>query len=96
MASTDPSPVTRWRKSRQRQGLVRVEVQVRKTDAARVRDVATALAERERERERETRAILREGIAKPRGGGLKALVAPPPLDGIDRDRPCGFDRDVFL
>jgi hypothetical protein len=88
VASTDPSPVTRWRKSRQRQGLVRGEVQVRKTDAA--------LAERERERERETRAILRERIAKPREGGLKALVAPPPLDGIDRDRPCGFDRDVFL
>ena len=29
MASTDPSPVTQWRKRRQRQGFVRVEVQVR-------------------------------------------------------------------
>ncbi|WBQ11336.1 hypothetical protein L2D01_06010 [Hyphomonadaceae bacterium ML37] len=43
MAITDPSPVTQWRKRRQRQGFVRVEVQVRKEDAALVREVATAL-----------------------------------------------------
>jgi len=94
MASTDPSPVTQWRKRRQRQGFVRVEVQVRKEDAALVRDVATALGDPERESE--TRAILRERIASPRSGGLKALIASAPLDGIDLERPRDFGRDVPL
>ncbi|GGB62734.1 hypothetical protein GCM10011316_38280 [Roseibium aquae] len=94
MASTDPSPVTQWRKRRQQQGFVRVEVQVRKEDAALVRDVATALGDPARESE--TRAILREKIAMPRAGGLKALIASAPLDGIDLDRPRDFGRDVSL
>ncbi len=45
MATTGPSPVTRWRKRRQRQDFVRVEIQVRKEDAALVRDVAAALVD---------------------------------------------------
>lgn len=94
MSSTDPSPVTQWRKRRQRQGFVRVEVQVRKKDAALVRDVATALGDPERESE--TRAILRERIVTPRSGGLKALLASAPLEGIDLDRPRDFGRDVAL
>lgn len=92
--NTDPSPVTQWRKRRQRQGFVRVEVQVRKEDAALVRGVATALGDPERESE--TRTILRERIATPRSGGLKALLASAPLDGIDLDRPRDFGRDVSL
>jgi len=92
--NTDPSPVTQWRKRRQRQGFVRVEVQVRKDDAALVRDVATALGDPEREAE--TRAILREKIATPRSGGLKALLAAAPLDGIDLERPRDFGRNVAL
>jgi plasmid stability protein len=94
MTNTDPSPVTQWRKRRQRQGFVRVEVQVRKEDAGLVRDVATALGDPAREAE--TRAILRERIATPRGGGLKALLAAAPLEGIDLDRPRDFGRDVSL
>ena len=94
MNNTDPSPVTQWRKRRQRQGFVRVEVQVRKDDAALVRDVATALGDPEREAE--TRAILREKIAAPRVGGLKALLASAPLEGIDLERPRDFGRDVAL
>ncbi|HDP90099.1 MAG TPA: hypothetical protein ENN42_09125 [Thioalkalivibrio sp.] len=92
MNNTDPSPVTQWRKRRQRQGFVRVEVQVRKDDAALVRDVATALGDPEREAE--TRAILRDKIATPHSGGLKALLAAAPLDGIDIERPRDFGRDV--
>ncbi len=92
MNNTDPSPVTQWRKRRQRQGFVRVEVQVRKEDAALVRDVATALGDPERETE--TRAILRERIATPRTGGLKALLASAPLEGIDLDRPRDFGRET--
>lgn len=94
MASTDPSPVTRWRKRRQRQGFVRVEVQVRKEDAALVRDVATALGDPARESE--TRTVLREKIATPRAGGLKALLASAPIEGIDLERPRDFGRDVPL
>jgi len=94
MASTSPSPITQWRKRRQRQGFVRVEVQVRKEDAVLVRDVASALGDPAREAE--ARAILREKIAMPRTGGLKALLAAAPLDGIDLDRPRDFGRDVAL
>ena len=94
MATTDPSPVTRWRKRRRRQGFVRVEIQVRKEDAALMRDVATALVDPERETE--TRSILREKIAAPRSGGLKALLASAPLEGIDLERPRDLGRDAGL
>ena len=94
MANTDLSPVTQWRKRRQLQGFVRVEVQVRREDAVLVRDVATALVDPERETE--TRAILREKIAAPRPRGLKALLASAPLEEIDLERPRDFGRDATL
>lgn len=92
MTGTKPSPVTRWRKRCQQQGLVRVEIQVRKEDASLVRDLATALLDPERESE--TRAILRERIAAPRSAGLKALLASAPLEGIDLERQRDFGRDA--
>ncbi|MDE0540445.1 MAG: hypothetical protein OXH94_17155 [Rhodospirillales bacterium] len=94
MTPTEPSPVTRWRKRRRRQGFVRVEIQVRKEDAPLVREIATALADPGRETE--TRAILREKIATARTGGLKALLAAAPLEGIDLERPRDFGRDAAL
>ena len=94
MTSTNSSPVTKWRKRRQRQGFVRVEVQVRKEDASLVRDVARALVDPERETE--TRAILREKIAAPRSGRLKALLASAPLEGIDLERSRNLGRDAAL
>ena len=94
MANTSPSSVTRWRKRRRRQGFVRVEIQVRKEDAALVRDVAAALVDPERETE--TRAILREKVATSRSGGLKALLASAPLEGIDLERSRDFGRDTPL
>jgi len=94
MTSTEPSPVSRWRKRRRRQGFVRVEIQVRKEDAALVRGVATALGDPERETE--IRAVLRERIATPRSGGLKALLASAPLEGIDLERPRDFGRGAAL
>ena len=94
MTRTEPSPVTQWRKRRQRQGFVRVEIQVRKEDAALVRDVATALLDPERETE--TRAILRENIAVTRTGSLKALLASAPLEGIELERPRDLGRDTAL
>ena len=94
MAGNDPSPVTQRRKRRQRQGFVRVEVQVRKEDAALIRDVAVAPGDPERESE--TRAVLRKRIAAPRAGGLKALLEAAPREGIDLERPRDLGRDVCL
>ena len=90
MANTNSSSVTQWRKRRQRQGFVRVEVQVRKEDAALVRDVAKALIDPDRESE--TRDILREKIASPSHGGLKALLSSAPLEGINLERQSDFGR----
>ncbi len=94
MINADPSPVTQWRKRRQRQGFVRVEVQVRKEDASLVRDVASALGDPEREAE--TRAVLREKITTTRAGGLKALLEAAPLEGIELERQRDFGRDIAL
>ena len=94
MANIDPSPVTQWRKRRQMKGYVRVEVQVRKDDAALVRNVAKALLDPDRESE--TRAVLREKITASRPGGLKELLASAPLKGIDLERPLDFGRDAAL
>ncbi len=90
MANTYPSPVTQWR--RPRQGFVRVEIQVRKEDAALLRDIGTALVGPERETE--TRTILRERIAGPCAGAFKALLASAPLEGIDFEGPRDVGRDA--
>ena len=94
MANIDPSPVTQWRKRRQMKGYVRVEVQVRKDDAALVRNVAKALLDPDRESE--TRAVLREKITASRPGGIKELLASAPLEGIDLERPLDFGRAAAL
>ena len=92
MPNPDPSPVTRWRKRRQLQGFVRVEVQVRNHDAALIRNVAKALVDPQREAE--TRAILHERIVGPRSGEFKALLASAPLEGINFERPRDLGRDA--
>ncbi len=94
VATSDLSPVTRWRRRRRRQGFVRVEVQVRKEDAELVRNIATALGDPAREVE--TRAKLNETVLASRAGGLKALLARAPLEGIDLRRSSEFDRDISL
>ena len=94
MAETNFSSVTQWRKRRQRQGFVRVEVQVRKEDAALIRDVAKALIDPDRESE--TRDILREKIASSAYGGLKALLSSAPLEGVNLVRQSDFGRSDSL
>lgn len=54
-----------------RQGIVRVEVQVRQEDAVLVRDTD------------EARALLRARFSARKAQGLKALLASAPLEGID-------------
>lgn len=86
--------VVRHRERRERQGFVRLEVQVRKADAALVRGVAAALADPKREAE--TRTLLRERFAPQPAVDLKALLAAAPLEGIDLERQEDFGRDVEL
>lgn len=94
MAKVQSSAVTQWRKRRQRQGFVRVELQVRKEDVALVRDVAKALVDPDRETE--ARSVLREKIALSRFGGFKALLASAPLEGIEFERVRDFGRNTDL
>jgi hypothetical protein len=94
MAKNDPSPITQWRKRRERLGFVRVEVQVRKEDAGLVREIASALGDPAREAD--TRAVLRERIGARRAGRLKALLAAAPLDGIELERPRDLGRESAL
>lgn len=81
------------RRRLKRQGIVRLEVRVRKSDAMLIRSLVEALADPAREAE--ARAAMREhfaGAAK----GLKALLAAAPLEGIDLRRARDRGRDVDL
>lgn len=94
MTGRAKSPVARHRARRARQGLVRVEVNVRKEDASLVRLVASALSDPARQAE--ARALLRQRFAAPSHASLKALLASAPLDGIALDRSRDPGRDVDL
>ena len=83
-----------YRRRMKRRGVVRLEVHVRKADAALVRGVAEALADPEREVE--ARALLRERFGRGTAKGLKALLAAAPLEGIDLRRAPDRGRDVDL
>ena len=83
-----------YRRRMKRQGFVRVEVRVRREDAALVRNVAGALTDPDREAE--ARALLRRRFVRPHTGGLKALLAAAPVEGIDLDRARDTGRTVDL
>lgn len=75
-------------------GITRLEVRVKKTDAALVRSVAAALADPERETA--TRELLLARFNDENTNGLKALLAAAPLEGIDLKRPRDRGRKVPL
>jgi len=77
-----------------REGLVRVEVDVRKEDASLVRSVASALSDPSRQAE--ARRLLQQRFVEPAKIDLKALLACAPLDGIDLDRSPDPGRDIDL
>jgi hypothetical protein len=83
-----------YRARLERQGFVRVEVNVRKEDARIVRSVASALSDPARQAE--ARSLLRERFLYPAKVGLKALLASAPLDGIVLDRDPDTGRSVEL
>jgi hypothetical protein len=94
MSSVQRKALADYRRRLRRQGVVRVEVQVRRDDAALVRNMVSALADPERQRD--ARALLRERFGGGRRGGLKALLAAAPLDGIDLRRDRDRGRDIKL
>ncbi|HEX3502462.1 MAG TPA: hypothetical protein VHU22_03595 [Xanthobacteraceae bacterium] len=94
MAGKPKSPVAIHRARKERQGFVRVEVNVRKEDASLVRRVASALSDPSRQAE--ARRLLRQRFAEPPKVSLKALLASAPFDGIDLDRSRDLGRDVDL
>jgi hypothetical protein len=78
----------------QRQGFVRVVVNVRKVVVRLVRGVASALSDPSRQAE--ARKLLQQRFVEPAKMGLKALLASAPLDGIDLERSPDPGRDVDL
>lgn len=94
MPSIRQKPIAAFRRRLKRRGVVRVEVHVRKDDAALVRGVAKALADPSREAE--ARTLLRERFGAAQAKGFKALLAGAPLEGIDLTRAHDFGRDSAL
>jgi len=87
-------PLSEYRRRLKRRGVVRVEVHVRKEDAALIRRVARALDDPQRAAE--ARAVLRAHFAPESARGLKALLAAAPLEGIDLTRSRDPGRSVDL
>ncbi len=83
-----------YRRRLKQRGVVRVEVHVRKDDAALVRSVARALSDPAVETE--TRLLLRERFAVAKAKGLKELLASAPLDGLDLTRERHVGQTVEL
>jgi hypothetical protein len=94
MPNTRKKALAAYRRRLKRRGVVRLEVHVRKADAALLRGVVEALADPVRELE--ARATLRARFAAGPAKGLKALLAAAPLEGIDLDRAADPARDVEL
>lgn len=94
MQNTRKAAITAYRERRKRQGVVRLEMQVRREDAPLLRNVASALSDPARAAE--VRALLRARFASPKSRSLKELLANAPLDGIDLDRSDDLGREVEL
>jgi hypothetical protein len=86
--------VAKFRERLKQQRMARLEVHVRKDDAALVRNVIRGLTNPDQEQA--TRALLREHFGTDQARGLKALLAAAPLEGIDLGRARDFGRKVDL
>ena len=94
MTGKPKTSLAKHRARMERQGFVRVEVNVRKEDASLVRRVASALSDPARQAE--ARKLLRQRFVEPPKVSLKALLASAPFDGIDLDRSRDLGRDIDL
>ncbi|MGD9507491.1 MAG: hypothetical protein AB7I59_13580 [Geminicoccaceae bacterium] len=93
MSDAQQRALARHRSRRQRAGMVRLELQVRRDDVELVRGVARALADPAREAE--TRTLLREHVGRV-PVDLKRLLAAAPLEGVDLERERDLGRPVEL
>jgi hypothetical protein len=94
MPTAQRKAITNFRRRLKGNGLVRLEIKVRKTDASLVRDVVSALADPKLEVQ--TRAFLREKFKAPTAMNFKDYLASAPLEGVDLTREPDFGRDVDL
>jgi hypothetical protein len=94
MQSSQKRALSSHRRRLKQQGIVRLEVRVRKEDVSLVRGVVAALADTAGAAE--ARKQLRERFPMRKGRGLKALLASAPLEGIDLRRSRKTGRDVDL
>ena len=94
MTGKAKSSLAKHRARLERQGYVRIEVNVSKEDASLVRRVASALSDPSRQAE--ARLLLRQRFVEPPKVSLKALLASAPLDGINFARSRDLGRDVDL
>lgn len=94
MPDAKKKSVQTYRRRLKRRGVVRLEVHVRKDDAALVRSVVEALGDPKRETE--ARVLLRERFGVGKASGLKALLAAAPLEGIELTRPRDHGREIDL
>lgn len=94
MPSAQKKALTNYRRRLKGQGLVRLEVKVRKADALLVREVVSALADPKLETQ--TRAFLHTRFTTAKTKDFKAFLASAPLEGIDLTRAPDFGRDVDL
>jgi hypothetical protein len=90
MAKSDPGQAAGKRRRSLRRALMRVELHAPEQDAGLLRAIAAVLADPSREAE--TRTSLRARFTERSPGGLKALLAAAPLDGVVLDRPRDTDR----
>jgi len=94
MANAQQKALSSYRRRMKQQGIVRLEVRVRKDDAVLVRNVVNALDDPVQASD--ARALLRERFGTGKTSGLKALLAAAPLEGIDIDRDRDFGRELDL
>lgn len=87
MPKVQKTASTKSRTRRMHPDRVRVDVHVRKEDAALVHRIARMLTDPASQAR--TRTILRQSFVVPPVTGLKALLAAAPLDGIDLRRDRG-------
>ncbi len=89
--------VARYRARARRRGLLRVEVQVPRQDAQRIRALATLLREGPDAATERSRAGVDAVLRTASGaGGLKKLLASAPLEGVEGLRSRETGRPIEL
>jgi len=94
MANKARKNLSAYRRRQKRQGIVRVEMSMRRDDAPLVRGVVKALSDPDQRSE--MRHLLGERFGIGKSKGFKELLAAAPLEGIDLKRDPDFGRDIEL